>query len=177
MGDEVTFLKRQELYRDPYLRVAEHRYAQAGREYRYYIKEEANYAICGAYTAEGEVLMVRQYRPGPGRWLYDMPGGMVDEGDSPLDTARKELLEETGYMAEFEPLGSCYAMAYSTARKHIFLAKNCRKVAEPEEDPNVIAAPVLLSRAELKDIIASGDLLDLDCALLLDRHLDEIFGQ
>jgi ADP-ribose pyrophosphatase len=176
MSDDVTFLKRREVYRDPYLRVAERSYAHDGREYSYFIKEEPDTAVCGAITVEGEVLMVRQFRPGPGRWLYDMPGGMVDEGDSPLDTVRKELLEETGYMAELEPVGTCYVTAYSTAKKHIFLAKNCRKVAEPEEDPHVIAEPVLVSHQALKGIIASGELLDLDCALMLDRYLDEATG-
>ncbi|WP_025897416.1 NUDIX hydrolase [Kordiimonas gwangyangensis] len=164
MSDDVTFLHRRELYSDPFLKVAERQYSHRDRDYRYFIKEEPEFAVCGAVTMEGEVLMVRQFRPGPGRWLYDMPGGMVDEGDTPLETARKELLEETGYMAEIKPLGTSYVTAYSTAKKHIFLATNCRKVAEPEDDPHIIGEPVLISRKALKGIIASGELLDLDCA-------------
>lgn len=176
MDDEVTLFKRREVYRDPFMTVAERHYSHRDRDYRYFIKEEPEFAICGAVTMEGDVLMVRQFRPGPARWLYDMPGGMIEEGDSPLDTVRKELLEETGYMAEFEPLGTSYVTAYSSAKKHIFLARNCRKVAEPEDDPHIIGEPVLVSRQALKGIIASGELLDLDCALMLDRYLDETYG-
>ena len=173
MSDDVKLKGREEVYGDPYLRVARTCFEYRGRDYAYFIKEEPEFAVCGALTPEGQVLMVRQFRPGPKRWLYDMPGGMIDDGDTPLDTARKELLEETGYMAELELLATCYVTAYSTAKKHIFLARNCRKVAEPEDDPNIIGEPVLLSKDEFLAMVDGGELLDLDCALLLARHLEE----
>ncbi len=164
---------QREVYRDAFLAVKRKCFEYRGRDYAYFIKEEPEFAVCGAVTTEGQVLMVRQFRPGPERWLYDMPGGIIDDGDTPLDTARKELLEETGYKAELELLAICYVTAYSTAKKHIFLARNCRKVTEPEEDPNIIGEPVLLSKGEFLAMVASGELLDLDCALLLARHLEE----
>ncbi|WP_262691217.1 NUDIX hydrolase [Kordiimonas aestuarii] len=173
MTDDVTLTSRTEVYSDPYLRVVRKCFEHKGRDYAYFIKEEPEFAICGAITADGQVLMVRQFRPGPARWLYDMPGGMIDAGDTPLETARRELLEETGYMAELEHLTTCYVTAYSTAKKHIFLAKNCRKVAEPEEDTGVIAEPVLLNKEAFLKLVDGGELLDLECGLLLARHLSE----
>ena len=163
--------RRKILYEDPYLKVAEHQFKVEGEEYLYYIKEEADFAVVGALTIDGSIIMVRQFRPGPARYCYDMPGGMVEPGDSPIETARKELLEETGYQGELEPITSCFPMAYSTARKHIFLARNCVKVAEPQVEANMIAEPLLVSTAEFAPLLRSGNLIDLDCALLLAAKL------
>ncbi len=163
--------RRKVLYHDPYLTVAEHQFNHEGEDYRYFIKEEADFAVVGAVTAEGDIIMVRQFRPGPAMHCYDMPGGMVESGDSPLETARKELLEETGYQGELESVTSCFPMAYSTARKHIFLARNCIKVAEPEVEANMIAEPLLVSTEEFAPLLRSGNLIDLDCALLLAANL------
>lgn len=168
---DVKRLDEREIYANPFMKVVERRYEHCGKDYRYYVKEEPDFAICGAITEDGDILMVRQFRPGPDRYVYDMPGGMIDEGQTPLETVRKELMEETGYAGDFTELTTTYVTAYSTARKHIYLAKNCRKVQPPEEDPNMVAEPVLLSGAEFAKLLASGELVDLDCALLLGEYL------
>ena len=50
-------------------------------------------------TPAGEVVMVRQYRHGAGRVTLEIPGGIIDPGESPETGAARELLEETGYRA------------------------------------------------------------------------------
>jgi ADP-ribose pyrophosphatase len=60
-----------------------------------------------AITEEGRVVIVRQYRPAVDRYTLELPSGLVDPGETPLESARRELLEETGYRAgELEMLGS-----------------------------------------------------------------------
>ncbi len=163
--------KRKSLYADPYLTVAEHTFVHEDEEYCYFIKEEPEFAVVGAVTEEGDIIMVRQFRPGPRRFLCDLPGGMVEEGDTPPETARKELLEETGYMGDVEYVTTCYPMAYTTAKKHIFIAKNCKKVAVPEEEANMIAEPVLLDRLEFAELVNTDNVLDLDAMLVLLQQL------
>lgn len=50
-------------------------------------------------TEDGEVVLVRQFRHATGGWLYEIPAGKLDGGESPLDCARRELIEETGVEA------------------------------------------------------------------------------
>ena len=94
-------------------------------------------------------------------------------GDSPAETARKELREETGFEADtMEYVTSSYPMAYSTAKKHIFIARGCRKAGSPDDEANMIAEPVLISFTKFAELVAKGDVLDLDAMLILAQYLD-----
>src|SRR5215831_869329 len=65
-----------------------------------------DYSSVLAITAENRVLVVRQYRPAGERYTLELPSGLVDPGETPVETAKRELLEETGYDApEVELLG------------------------------------------------------------------------
>lgn len=172
MTDGLPIKKRKELYSDPFLTVAEQTFEHEGEEYRYFIKEEPEFAVVGAVTDDNQIIMVREFRPGPRRFLTNLPGGMVEEGDSPITTARKELREETGYApSELQFVATTFPMAYTTAKKHIFLATGCKKVGVHDDEPNMIAEPVLLSCEEFADLIRNGNVLDLDTMLVLAKHL------
>ena len=58
-----------------------------------------DYAATVAITAEGQVVLVRQYRPAVETITLELPSGLVDAGERPEEAARRELLEETGYDA------------------------------------------------------------------------------
>lgn len=72
----------------------------------YYSLKLPDYAAAVALTGDERVLIVRQYRPAVERYTLELPSGIVDAGETPEETARRELLEETGYEAgEVEGLG------------------------------------------------------------------------
>jgi len=72
----------------------------------FYSLRQPDYASMVAMTPEDRVLVVRQYRPAVERYTFELPSGLIDPGETPVETARRELLEETGYEApEVELLG------------------------------------------------------------------------
>ncbi|WP_341877519.1 NUDIX hydrolase [Defluviitalea saccharophila] len=74
---------------------------------------------------EGNILLVRQYRHPAGKELLEIPAGLLEDGEDPLECAKRELEEETGYKAsEFSHIFSTYsAIGFCTEKIHIYLAK------------------------------------------------------
>ncbi|HBX65579.1 MAG: NUDIX domain-containing protein [Balneola sp.] len=89
-------------------------------------------------TEENEIVLVEQYRYGIEEPTLELPGGMIDLGESPLETCKRELLEETGYAGdEFVDLGRVSSNpAMLTNYTYTYVIKNCKKVQEQKLDGN-----------------------------------------
>ena len=108
-----------------------------GRLETYALNKVGRVVCVLAFTLEKEVILARQFRPGPGKVLDELPGGGVEEGEDFAVAVRRELLEETGYApGHLLPLGQFCEGAYSTIERHGFLALDCKKVAEQKLDQN-----------------------------------------
>ena len=91
-----------------------------------------------AFTRDLELLVVEQFRHGIDASTLESIGGVCDPGEDPAATARRELLEETGYSSEdWVSLGWCTPNpAVQDNRCHLFLALDCRSVADLDLDPS-----------------------------------------
>ena len=84
-----------------------------------------------------KVILVRQWRHAVGEALLEIPAGTLEQGEEPLECARRELAEETGYdPGRIEPLVDFYSSpGFTTERLHVFLARDLRPArASPDED-------------------------------------------
>jgi ADP-ribose pyrophosphatase len=103
-----------------------------------------DYALVYAEMRDGSVPLLRQYKHGVRRVCLSFPGGALEDGESPLDAARRELLEELGLAAEtWESLGSLVTNANQGCNTaHLFRATGCHAVAAPDsrdlEDMSVV---------------------------------------
>ena len=149
VGDYRIFRLRRDHVRSPH----------NGREFRFYVLEAPDWINVIPLTPEGQVVLIRQYRPGTEEVSLEIPGGMVDDEDGDLAaTARRELLEETGYAAdEMIPIGrTAPNPAIMDNHCHTFLAQNARPIAQPKFDGAEYIELELFDLEEISGLIAGG---------------------
>lgn len=117
-------------------------------------------------TDEDRIIVVRQHRFGTQSPTIEIPGGMVDPGEEPLEAAQRELLEETGFTADsWTSLGSVAPNpAFLDNRCHHFLAKGCRGTHAQALDGGEDIVVTTMSMDEMVQAIHSGA---IDHALVL----------
>jgi len=107
------------------------------------------------------ILLVRQYRLPAARYLWELPAGTLDPGEKPLQTARRELIEETGYRARtWRKLASFFVSpGYSAERMTVYLATNLTAgTATPMEDERIEAR--WFTAVEVARLIRAGTIED-----------------
>jgi len=112
---------------------------------------------------EGDiVLLERQFRYPLGRVMAEIPAGKIDPGEDPLDTARRELREETGHAAsEWRHLGTIHPIvAYSNEHIELFLATGLSAAQDPALDHGEFLETFTLPLAEALEWIRDGRITD-----------------
>ncbi len=110
------------------------------------------------------VMLVRQYRHALGRAIWEVPAGTIDEGEDPLDGARRECHEEVGrWPQRAELLGSFYpSPGYTTEVMHFYkLTELAEPDAPAEQDPDEHLEVRTVTLEELGRMIAAGEIVDM----------------
>jgi 8-oxo-dGTP pyrophosphatase MutT (NUDIX family) len=133
---------------------------RTGQEIEATIVQSPDWVNTIALTPSREVVLIRQFRFGIGAHTVEIPAGMVNQGEEPLAAARRELKEETGYDSDsWSSLGSILPNpAFQNNRLYCFLAENCRKVAEQDQDPGEDIEVVLRELERIPGMLASGEI-------------------
>ena len=163
MAENWERLRSEKLFETPYfvLRSDRLRLPDGVIKDPYYVIERPDAAIIFPLTKEGEVILVRQFRPPLERMELGLPAGLVEPGEKPEAAARRELLEETGYAGgEWESLGS---LASSPSLKdnwaYLFLARGVEETSAPDPDEHELVEVVQVSVEDILGLIRGGQIV------------------
>jgi len=126
----------------------------------YYILEYPTWVNVIAMTTEGQFLMVEQYRHGLQDVFTELVAGVVESGEKPLEAAKRELLEETGYAnGQWELLTVLSQNPASTTNlTYCFIARNVEKICGQNLDETEDVAVKLLSETEVLNMLMNDKL-------------------
>jgi len=126
----------------------------------FFVVENPDWVNVVAITKDREVVLIEQFRHGSGSMILEIPGGMADEGEEPIEAAARELIEETGYSpGKLLSIGKSNPNpAIQNNTIHHFLALDCEKTAEVEFDDHESIATRLVPLHELENLVHNGDI-------------------
>jgi ADP-ribose pyrophosphatase len=151
-------ISRQETIISPWLRLVakEVEFAPGQKPELYHALAPPDYVTIVALTRGGLIPVVKQYRPAVEAFTYELPAGLVDGGEDPRDTCRRELLEETGLTAlSMVSVGECFTdTGRIENRVHVY------QVDASDPDPSFVPeaglAVEFLTRDALRDYVRRG---------------------
>lgn len=139
-----------------------------------------NAALAVPIMEDNKVILLRQYRFAVSRYLLEFPAGTLEIGETPINSIKREIQEETGFKAEkWEELGTLVnAPGYSDEVIHLFLARDLSKLkSELKGDLDEDIEVLFLDPYELDNIISSGnEILDAKTVTAWFRAKQSLFN-
>jgi ADP-ribose diphosphatase len=157
----MKIISSKEVYKCSLFSVREEVAKDKHREFHRSVVRHAGSAVMMAVDEKKRILLVRQYRLPAGAYLWELPAGRLDPGEKPLQAAKRELKEETGYRAKnWKKLVSYYASpGYVAEKMTLFLATGLTAGdAQPMDDEEI--GTRWFGSAEVERLIKSGAIYD-----------------
>jgi len=164
-------LSREHIIQDQWIdfRISRYRYPDGREFYPYYSYSRRDYTVIVASDENGNYICVRQFRQGIKEVTTEFPAGGIerddgreygsrDSAESALDCAKRELMEETGYVSdEWTHLITVPSNAtISDNYAYVFMARNCRKAGEQHLDETEYLNVQKLTADEIETLIHTG---------------------
>lgn len=139
---------------------------QTGQAHEFVTLDASDWVMVIPFVDDQDIVMVSQYRHGAKMVSLEFPGGIVDPGEIPIEAVSRELLEETGLVADkLVEIGKIYANpAFMNNRCHFFAAINCqRKNQKLTLDANEELMPLRIKKTDIKGFIQKGYMINSMC--------------
>lgn len=125
----------------------------------YYRYHSRSFVVIAAKKRDGAFICVRQFRPGVASVTTEFPAGAIEEGEEPLEAARRELREETGYASErWRFLGRiCPNATIADNFAWCYLAEDCEKSFDQSLDSSECLEVSVLSPREIAEMLGGNE--------------------
>ena len=163
MNLDETLLNTRIVYDGKYLRTEERTVRLPdGREGRREIVVPPNAVGVLPIERDGTVYLVRQYRTALQRAILEIPAGILEPGEEPLETGRRECAEEIGLRpARLDPLfGYYHSVGFSTGRIQVFLGRDLEPVHHVRADSTEFLEIVTMPFDDLLALVHRGEIVD-----------------
>jgi ADP-ribose pyrophosphatase len=137
----------KELFQGRIIRLVERKMVLPnGRRTTFHIVEHPGAVAIVPVHAHGDVVLLKQFRPTIGMEIYEIPAGTIEKGEGPLATAKREIVEETGFKAKrWDKIADFYtAPGFCDERMHVYVARDLTP-AKADGDDDEILKPVRMS--------------------------------
>ncbi len=132
-----------------------------GRRTTFSIVEHPGAVAILPVHANGDVVLLRQFRPTIGEEIYEIPAGTIEKGEAPLATAKREIIEETGFKArQWSKIAEFYtAPGFCTELMHVYVARGLTP-AVADGDADEVLRPVRMSLDAALKLVRSKKIRD-----------------
>lgn len=122
-------------------------------------------------TSDGKIVLINQFRPSLKKWLLELPAGTIEQDELPIDCAKRELEEETGFSAnQFISLGQVTPLAgFCDEIQYLFVAKGLMNTNRFDCDDDEVIEVITLSMDELEARIIAGTITDAKTIACLSK--------
>jgi len=132
-------LSEKQLLDNPYLPVWQQEVELPdGSKADWYLSKSNGVVVVVPILTDGQILLQHAYKHGCSKNIWEFPAGMIDQGETPEQAAKRELLEETGYKpVKLTKLGEFFGNPTGSDNvTYFFLAEDCQQIAEPTPEPS-----------------------------------------
>ena len=139
----------------------------------FYVVETSDWVNVIAITEDGKVVLEEQYRHGIQKECIELPAGCVDQGEIPLEAAKRELLEETGYAGGvWIPFGESAPNASGMATMcYTFIAKGVKKISAQNLEQSEDIRICLVEQNTIKELLEKNSIVEAVMQASLWRYL------
>lgn len=125
-----------------------------------------NPVVALVLTPQKKVVLAEQFRPGPERVLWELPGGGCMKGETPRQAIEREVIEETGYHGKVRLVARSTNDAWATLSRSHFVITDAIQIAKPNNEHFEVTRVRLVSLKEFRRRLRAGLMTDVEAGYL-----------